>query len=147
MHIVHGREQLRFLTVVPQGHELLEKLVISIVDDDELVRDGVRNLVRSLGYSANAYASAEACLRSDDFWSSSCVIADIQMPGMSGADLQAVLIAKGNAIPIIFMTAFADDKMRRRVLDAGASGYLQKPFDDNSLVECLEKALSPRDPA
>jgi FixJ family two-component response regulator len=125
----------------------LDKLVISIVDDDELVRDGVRDLVRSLGYSANTYASAEACLKSDDFWSSSCVIADIQMPGMSGADLQMVLIAKGNVIPIIFMTAFVDDKMRRRVLDAGASGYLQKPFDDNSLVECLEKALNLRDSA
>jgi len=125
----------------------LDKLVISIVDDDELVRDGVRDLVRSLGYSASTYASAEACLKSDDFWSSSCVIADIQMPGMSGADLQTVLIAKGNVIPIIFMTAFVDDKMRRRVLDAGASGYLQKPFDDNSLVECLEKALSLGDSA
>ena len=125
----------------------MDKLVISIVDDDELVRDGVRDLVRSLGYSANTYASAEACLKSDDFWSSSCVIADIQMPGMSGADLQTVLIAKGNVIPIIFMTAFVDDKMRRRVLDAGASGYLQKPFDDNALVQCLERALSLRDSA
>jgi len=66
------------------------------------------------------------------------------MPGMSGADLQAKLIARGNVIPIIFMTAFPDDRMRRRVLDAGASGYLQKPFDDKSLVQCLEKALSRR---
>jgi FixJ family two-component response regulator len=118
--------------------------VISVVDDDELVRDGIGDLVRSLGYSANAYASAEECLESDDFWGSSCVIADIQMPGKSGADLQTELIAKGSIIPIIFMTAFIDEKMRRRVLDAGAVGYLQKPFDDNSLVECLEKALHPR---
>lgn len=100
--------------------------------------------MRSLGYSANAYASAEECLESDDFWGSSCVIADIQMPGMSGADLQAALIAKGTGIPIIFMTAFVDEKLRRRVLEAGASGYLKKPFDDNSLVQCLEKALRPR---
>ena len=117
--------------------------VISVVDDDEFVRDGVRDLVRSLGYSANAYASAEEYLQSDDFWGSSCVIADIQMAGMSGADLQAELIAKGIIIPIIFMTAFIDENMRRRVLDAGASGYLQKPFDDNLLVQCLEKALRP----
>lgn len=123
---------------------MLDRPVISIVDDDEFVRDGVRDLVRSLGYSANAYGSAEECMESNDFWDSCCVIADIQMPGMSGADLQAKLIARGNVIPIIFMTAFPDDKMRRRVLDAGASGYLQKPFDDKSLVQCLEKALSPR---
>lgn len=100
--------------------------------------------MRSLGYSANAYASAEECLESDSFWESSCLIADIQMPGISGLDLQAELIARGKTIPIIFMTAFPDDKIRRRVLDAGASGYLQKPFDDKLFVQCLEKALSPR---
>jgi FixJ family two-component response regulator len=121
-------------------------LVISIVDDDELVRDGVRDLVRSLGYSANTYASAEECLDSNDFWCSSCVIADIQMPGMSGADLQARLVSKGNLIPIIFMTAFIDEKMRQRLLAAGACGYLQKPFNDNSLIQCLERALSLRGP-
>jgi FixJ family two-component response regulator len=122
---------------------ILAKPVISIVDDDEFVRDGVRDLVRSLGYSAHAYASAEECLMSNDFWDSSCLIVDIQMPGMSGTDLQAKLIASGNVIPIIFMTAFPDQKMCRRLLDAGASGYLQKPFDDKSFVQCLEKALSP----
>ena len=122
----------------------MDRLVISIVDDDAIVRDGVRDLVRSLGYSANAYASAEECLCSNDFWCSSCVIADIQMPGMSGADLQARLVAKGNLMPIIFMTAFVDDKVRRRVLEAGAAGYLQKPFDDGALVQCLENALGLR---
>lgn len=125
----------------------MNRPIVSVVDDDAFVRDGVRDLVRSLGYSANAYASAEECLESDDFWGSSCVIADIQMPGMNGADLQAALIAKGTGIPIIFMTAFVDEKLRRRVLEAGASGYLKKPFDDNSLVQCLEKALHPRSSA
>ena len=128
----------------PAGRELLDKVVISIVDDDDLVRDGVRDLVRSLGYSANSYASVEECLSSNDFWCSACVIADIQMPGMSGADLQVRLVAKGNLIPIIFMTAFVDEKTRRRVLAAGACGYLQKPFDDNSLIQCLEMALGSR---
>jgi FixJ family two-component response regulator len=123
---------------------LLGSPVIAVVDDDALVRDGVRDLVRSLGYSANGYASAEECLESDVFWDSACVIADIQMGGMSGVDLQRTLIARDKVIPIIFMTAFPNDKVRRRVLDAGASGYLQKPFDDNSLVQCLEKALSVR---
>ena len=72
---------------------------------------------------------------------SSCLITDIQMPGMSGADLQAQLIAEGNFTPIIFMTAFDNEKIRARVLEAGAFGYLKKPFDEKFLVRCLEKAL------
>ena len=118
--------------------------VISIVDDDELVRDAVKSLVRSLGYAAAAHASAEDYLRSNERGTSSCLITDIQMPGMSGADLQAQLIAEGNFTPIIFMTAFDNEKIRARVLEAGAVGYLTKPFDENLLVRCLEKALKTR---
>ena len=115
--------------------------VISIVDDDELVRGAVKDLVRSLGYVATAYSSAEEYLRSDGLPNTSCLITDVQMPGMSGADLQAHLITKGNTTPVIFMTAFANEKMRTRVLEAGAFGYLQKPFDNDALVQCLETAL------
>ena len=118
--------------------------MISIIDDDELVRDAVKGLVRSLGYDAAGYASAEDYLRSNARGSSACLITDIQMPGMSGADLQAQLIAEGNFTPIIFMTAFDNEKIRARVLDAGAVGYLTKPFDENLLVRCLEKALKMR---
>ena len=120
--------------------------VISIIDDDEFVRDAVRGLVRSLGYAAAAHASAEDYLRSNEHGNSSCLITDIQMPGMSGADLQAQLIAEGNFTPIIFMTAFDNEKIRTRVLKAGASGYLIKPFDDGALVQCLENALKTRAP-
>ena len=116
--------------------------VISIVDDDELVRDAVKSLVRSLGYAAAEHASAEDYLRSNERGSSSCLITDIQMPGMSGADLQAQLIAEGDFTPVIFMTAFDDKKVCARVLEAGAFGYLKKPFDENALVLCLEKALT-----
>lgn len=115
--------------------------VISIIDDDELVRDAVQSLLRSLGYVATAFASAEDYLRSDSVWSSSCLITDVQMPGMSGAQLQDQLIADGNPTPVIFMTAFFDEKVRSRVLKAGGCGYLRKPLDENALVECLEKAL------
>ena len=116
--------------------------VISIVDDDELVRNSVKSLVRSLGYTAVAYASAEDYLGSNEHQTSSCLITDIQMPGMSGADLQAKLIAEGNLTPVIVMTAFDDEKVRARVLKAGACGYLKKPFEDSALVQCLEKALT-----
>ena len=113
--------------------------VISIIDDDESVREATRSLVRSLGYSARVYASAEEYLQSDR--DSSCLITDLHMPGMSGADLQDRLIADGHRIPIIFMTAYSEEKVRARVLDAGAFGFLRKPFDDEHLIECLDKAL------
>jgi FixJ family two-component response regulator len=116
--------------------------VIAIIDDDELVRDAVQDFIRSLGYAAATHASAEDYLSSEGHWTSSCVIADIQMRGMSGLDLQAQLIAEGNSTPIIFMTAFGDEQMRRRVLKAGALAYLTKPIDHNALIHCLESALN-----
>ena len=113
--------------------------VISIIDDDDFVREAVKDFVRSLGYAAPERASAEDYLRSNEYGTSSCLIIDSQMPGISGADLQAQLSAEGT--PIIFMTAFDNEKIRARVLKAGAFGYLKKPFDDSALVRCLEKAL------
>ena len=115
--------------------------VVCIIDDDELVRDAVQVLLRSLGYSATAFASAKDYLQSDSVRASSCLITDVQMPGMSGAELQDYLIADGNPTPIIFMTAFFDEKVRTRVLKAGGCGYLKKPLDETALVQCLEKAL------
>jgi FixJ family two-component response regulator len=119
----------------------LNNPVISIIDDDELVRDAVQNLVRSLGYVALVFASAEDYLRSESARISSCLITDVQMPGMSGADLQNHLIADGNQTPIIFMSAFRDENVRARVIKAGGYGFLEKPLDENVLVQCLEKAL------
>jgi FixJ family two-component response regulator len=116
--------------------------VISIVDDDESVREATEFRVRSLGYSAATFASAEEYLRSERSDDSSCLITDLRMPGMSGADLQDALIADGNRTPVIFISASLDEQVRCRVLDAGACAFLHKPFDEQSLIDCLHQALN-----
>ncbi len=120
----------------------MAKHVITIIDDDESVREATKSLVRSLGYKAAVFASAEEYLQSERLDDSSCLITDLHMPGMSGADLQDRLIADGRQIPMIFMTAYYEEKVRDRVIDAGAYGFLRKPFNDESLIECLDKALT-----
>jgi FixJ family two-component response regulator len=115
--------------------------LISIVEDDGLVRESTEGLVRSMGYAAETFVSAEEYLRSNRAADTACLISDIQMPGMSGADLQDRLIADGHRTPIIFVTAFPDEAIRARVLRAGAIGFLSKPFSDESLMECLDRAL------
>ena len=125
----------------------MEKLrVISIIDDDASVRQATARLVRSLGYRAEVYASAEEYLQSGHIRDSSCLITDLHMPGMSGADLQDRLTAQGYRIPIVFMTAYFEDRTRARVMEAGAYGFLRKPFDDASLIKHLEMALKEPDP-
>jgi FixJ family two-component response regulator len=120
----------------------LSKLpLVAIVDDDASVRATTDSLVRSLGYAVDTFGSADEFLRSkrvDDF---SCVVADVQMPGMSGVDLQAHLLTRGNHVPFIFITAFPEERVRAHVLGAGAIGYLTKPFDGDSLVQCLQIAV------
>ena len=117
--------------------------VISIVDDDGSVRAATRNLVRSLGYVVHTFASAEDFLRSPFLNETSCVITDVRMPEMSGLDLQAHLLAKGGrAFPFIFVTAFSVESDRDRALRAGATCFLSKPFDGETLIECLETALA-----
>jgi FixJ family two-component response regulator len=123
---------------------LAKNHVISIIDDDPSVREATQSLIRSLGYAAEAFSSAEEYLRSDRVRQSACVITDLNMPGMSGADLQDRLIAQGYQIPMIFVTAYFEEPARDRVMDAGAFGFLRKPFSDESLIECLDKALGAR---
>jgi FixJ family two-component response regulator len=118
--------------------------VISIIDDDGSVRAATGNLVRSLGYVVHTFASAEDFLRSLHFRNTSCVITDVRMPGMSGLDLQAHLLAKGQTLPFIFVTAFSVESDRDRALKAGAACFLSKPFDGETLIECLETALAQR---
>ena len=115
--------------------------LISIVDDDGFVRESTKGLVRSMGYAAETFVSAEEFLRSNRAADTACLISDIQMPGMNGADLQDQLIADAQRTPIIFVTAFPDEDIRARVLKAGAFGFLTKPFSDESLMECLDRAL------
>jgi FixJ family two-component response regulator len=123
-----------------KGGADLQKIV-SIVDDDESVREATKGLVRSLGYSAAAFSSAEEFLSSDRLNDTSCLIADIQMPGLSGVQLQDHLIQQGRHVPIIFVTAYPEDRIRTHVLAAGAVDFLSKPVNDDQLIVCLDTAL------
>ena len=118
--------------------------VISIIDDDASVRAATDNLLRSLGYTVYTFFSAEEFLRSAHFNDTSCVIADVQMPTMSGVDLQARLLTQGHRVPFIFITAFPEETIRARALTAGAIGFLTKPFDKLALIKCLDAALESR---
>src|SRR6516162_3215379 len=109
--------------------------MISIVDDDPFVRQATGSLVQSMGYRSATFASAEEFLQSSYIDETACLITDVQMPGLSGVDLQRVLIAGGNRTPMIFITAYFDERIRRSVMEAGAIAYLSKPFDDESLIE------------
>ena len=116
--------------------------MISIVDDDASVREATRGLVRSLGYRAATFGSAEEFLTSERVHDTSCLIADVQMPGLSGLELQSHLIAEGHPMPMIFITAFPEARLRTQALEAGAFGFLSKPFDEENLIACLDKALT-----
>jgi len=118
--------------------------IVSIIDDDPSVRQATDGLVRSLGYRAATFESAEDFLRSDLVGDTSCLITDVQMPGLSGVELQNLLNARGTPVPIIFITAFPEECVRRSVLDAGAVGFLSKPFNDARLIEHLQTALESR---
>ena len=119
--------------------------MISIVDDDASVRQAVEGLVRSLGYATATFASAEEFLGSARMAETSCLITDVQMKGLSGVDLQGRLAADGCDVPIVFITAFPDERICSRALEAGAIGFLTKPFNDESLIACLDRALEGRD--
>ena len=118
--------------------------VIAIVDDDESFRRATTSFVRSLGYGTAAFHSAEAFLKSDCVHDADCLISDVQMPGMTGIELQGRLIAQGHCLPIIFITAFPEMKAQAQALAAGAVGFLAKPFNDQGLIACLNKALVAR---
>ena len=114
--------------------------VISIVDDDECARTAMDGLVRSFGYVSATYASAEEFLESN-LNETSCLITDVHMPGLTGVELHQRLLADGFTVPTIFVTALPDEGMRMRVLAEGAIGFLSKPFDQKSLIDCLNAAL------
>ena len=114
---------------------------IAIVDDDDAVREAMKLLVRSLGYHASTFASADEFLNSEQVDDTSCLITDVQMPGLSGIDLQDLLIAGGHRIPIIFITGHPDENVRANAMKAGAVAFLSKPVNSRHLVDHLEKAL------
>src|SRR5215831_2279475 len=116
--------------------------MISIVDDDESVRESTKELIESLGYEALTFASAKEFLESERVSDTSCLITDLQMRGLSGVDLQRRLVDEARGIPTIFITAFPNEKTRSRALNAGAIGFLSKPFSDKALIHHLNAALA-----
>jgi FixJ family two-component response regulator len=117
---------------------------VSIVDDDESFRGAMTRFIRSLGHSVAAFSSAEEFLTSNRLHDTTCLISDVQMPGMSGIELQDRLLADGYRLPIIFVAADPESNARGRALASGALGFLTKPFSEEVLVSCLERALSGR---
>ena len=115
--------------------------VISIIDDDASVRLAVARLLTSMGFVAHAFASVNEFLASPRLKDTLCIVADVEMPGMSGLELQDHLIAHGPSIPVIFITAFPDDRVRERAMKGGAVCFLSKPFDEAALLECVERTL------
>jgi FixJ family two-component response regulator len=116
--------------------------MISIVDDDSCVREATADLIESLGYGVLKFPSAEHFLQSGQIAETACLVTDLQMPGLSGLDLQARLLAQGYDMPVIFITASPEDRSQTRALAAGAIGFLSKPFDDRSLLRCIEAAFN-----
>jgi FixJ family two-component response regulator len=118
--------------------------LVTVVDDDESVRESLPDLLQEFGFTAHTFASAEAFLGSDLLDQTHCLILDIAMPGMTGPDLQRELKQRGRLIPIVFITAHGAEAMRPRLIEAGAVACLSKPFSDTALREALDAALQER---
>jgi FixJ family two-component response regulator len=119
----------------------VESPIISVVDDDVSVRTATLRLLRSMGFDAHAFASAQEYLQSPRLNDTSCLVADVEMPGMTGVKLQEHLLARGHTTPMVFITAFPEDHIRDQAMKAGAIAFLTKPFDEARLLQCVEQAL------
>ena len=119
----------------------MARKLISVIDDDESVRRTTTLLIESFGFRAGSFESAEMFLRSGQRQDTSCLIVDVQMPGMNGLELQGHLAAEGCRIPIIFITAYNNNESRRRAMQAGAVAFLGKPFTDEQLLRTIRSAL------
>jgi FixJ family two-component response regulator len=115
--------------------------LVSVVDDSESVRESLPDLLNEFGFAVEAFSSAEAFLASDTHGDTSCLILDVGLPGMSGPDLQQELRRRGNATPIVFITAQGDTSLGPRLLARGAVACLLKPFSDDALLEAVNTAL------
>lgn len=120
---------------------MVNRPLISVVDDDESVRESLPDLLKELGFAVQAFSSAEEFLASDCLGETNCLVLDIAMPGMSGLDLQQELRLRRQEIPIVFITAHADETVRPRLLERGAVECLFKPFSETALLEALNAAL------
>jgi FixJ family two-component response regulator len=114
---------------------------IFIVDDDESVRNSLLRLLKSAGFKAAVFKSAEHFLRDVPSDACGCVVIDVHMPGMSGFELQKLLVKQKRKLSVIIMTAYEDAKARESALDAGATAFLKKPFDDSLLIDAVSRAL------
>jgi FixJ family two-component response regulator len=115
--------------------------LISIVDDDDALRNSLDDLIRSIGFRTEGFASAEAFLSSSQARDTACLILDVRMPGMNGLDLQRHIVAANWRVPIIFITSHADNDARGRALEAGAVAFLYKPFREEELLDAIDAAL------
>src|SRR5262249_19454416 len=122
--------------------QLSDAPIISIVDDDDSMRCAMKSLVTSLGLRVRTFRSAEEFLQSPDVDDTSCLITDLQMPGLSGVELQSLLLAQARHMPIILVTAFPEERMSNRAMEAGALGFLSKPFESHMLIKLIEKAIA-----
>jgi FixJ family two-component response regulator len=120
--------------------------LVSVVEDDQFFRESMRRLMRSLGYSVEAFPSAADFLASPRLGETACLIADVNMPAMTGLELHRRLIEMGHAVPTILVTAYPDDDVRARALNDGIVCYLRKPVDENHLMRCLRAALHSGEP-
>src|SRR5262245_6571153 len=125
---------------------MLDRTLISIVDDDQLFRESMRKLVTLLGYAVEDFSSAAEFLASPCLLETACLVADVHMPGMTGVELHGCLTKLGYAIPTILVTAYPDELVRDRALKDGVACYLGKPMDDADLERCLRSALEPGKP-
>jgi FixJ family two-component response regulator len=117
------------------------RVLVSVIDDDQSVRESLPDLLAEFGFNAHVFSSAEAFLASEDLSRTQCLILDVAMPGMSGPDLQLELKIRRPEVPVIFLTARRDDEFRAQMLERGAVAYLFKPFSDTALQEALHTAL------
>jgi FixJ family two-component response regulator len=130
--------------LVPWESVLSDEALIAIVDDDESVRTAMGGMVESFGYAPATFESADDFLKSGELHGASCLILDVQMPGMSGLELHGRLVAIGHRIPTIFVTAFPEARIRERALRAGGVCFLSKPFGRDDLLGCIQNALGKR---
>jgi FixJ family two-component response regulator len=127
-----------------QAKTAIERPLLSVVDDDESVRESLPDLLREFGFAAQAFSSAQDFLSSDYLDQTKCLVLDVAMPGMSGLDLQEELKRRGKAIPIIFITGQKDEDIRKQAFTQGAVKFLYKPFSDNILLDAVNAALTTR---
>ena len=123
------------------GNGATERPLLCVVDDDEMLRESLPELLREFGFAARAFSSGQEFLSSEHLDETRCLILDVAMPGMSGLDLQKELKRRGQAIPIIFITAQRDEDIRKQAFKQGAVKFLYKPFSDGDLLDAVNAAL------